>query len=141
MIPVWKKIQKLNLYSAGLALAIVLSSCVSGTVSNNYLHIEDLNEHFVDQGIKVEQVQPLEPRLIKATRAFAITIKGKEIGIYKYDISIKLQRKKVERIKETGVVYVLAIKFPAVVKGSFVLIGVERHPEKDKIMAALESFK
>jgi len=140
MIQVLGKIQKLNFCIVGLLLMLVLSSCVSD-VSNNYLHIEDLTDHLVNQGIKVEQVQPLEPRLIRASRAFAITIKGKEIGVYKYDTSIKKQREKLARIKETGEVYVLAIKFAAIVKGSFVLIGVGRNPEKDRIIAALESFK
>jgi hypothetical protein len=140
MIQVLEKIQKLNFCIVGLLLTLVLSSCVTDD-SNNYLRIEDLNDHLVNQGIKVEQVQPLEPRLIRASRAFAITIKGKEIGVYKYDTSIKKQREKLARIKETGEVYVLAIKFAAVVKGSFVLIGVGRNPEKDKIMAALKSFK
>lgn len=142
MLQARKRIQQLNFYIAGLIVVVTLASCtLFKSPGNNYLRIEDLTDHFVSQGIKVEQVQPLESRLVRASRAFAITVKGKEIGIYKYDISIKQEREKIARIKETESVYVLAIKFPAVVKGSFMLIGVERHPEKDKIMAALENFK
>ncbi|MCF6175975.1 MAG: hypothetical protein L3J71_09430 [Victivallaceae bacterium] len=141
MMQAGKKIQQLKIYIAGFVMAVALSSCTTGKVSNNYLHIEDLVNHMVSQKIKVEQVQPIEPKLVSASRAFAVTIGGKEIGIYKYDVNIKKQREKIDNIEKNGRVYVLAIKFPAVVKGSFMLMGVERNPERDKIMAALESFE
>jgi hypothetical protein len=141
MMRVGKFFQKLKLYIAGIILAVIFSSCSMLNNSNNYLHIEDLVDHMTSQGIKVEQVQPIEPRLVGASRGFAVTIKGEEVGIYKYDSSINKQREKLKKIAETGRVYVLAVKFSAVKKGSFMLIGVERNPEKDKIMAALETFK
>lgn len=141
MIQPGKIFQLLKLYIAGILLAVMLSSCITDADANNYLHIEDLVEHMVNQGVKVEQVQPLEPRLVGASRAFAVKIQGKEIGIYKYDVSIKKQREKLAEIARTGVVYVLAIKFSAVTKGAFMLMDVDRNPEKDKIMAALDSFK
>ncbi len=136
-----KKIQFMKFYIIGIILMMSLSSCIIGNSSNNYLHIEDLVDHMVAEGIKVTQVQPLEPRLIGASRGFAVTIDGKEIGIYKYDINIKKQQEKLANIKETGRVYVLAIKYPTVVKGSFMLIGVGQNPKRDSILAALDSFK
>lgn len=141
MIQAWKRIEFLKFYIAGIIMVTTLSSCLTGNISNNYLHIEDLVDHMVAQGINVTQVQPLEPRLIGASRGFAVTIDGKEVGIYKYDINIKKQQEKIANIKETGRVYVVAVKYPAVVKGSFMLIGVGRNPKRDSILAALDNFK
>lgn len=134
-------IRLVRLPAAALALMLLCASCSSlFNVSNNNMHCEDLIEHMVREGVPITKVQELEPRTVGAQRAFVITVKGKEVGIYKYDTNIKRQRKRIEQIKKEGLVYVAAIKFAAVVKGSFMLLGVGRNPDKEKILDALNSF-
>ncbi|MFA7231552.1 MAG: hypothetical protein WC071_09810 [Victivallaceae bacterium] len=119
--------------------AMFFSGC--DDLQNNSLTTKDMVDHFVKNGIKVEQIQPVRPDVLKATEAVAVKISGTEIGIYKYNIDVKKQQEKVERITDEGFVYVLGLKYPVLVKGTFVLIGVDTNPQKDKIIAALKTFK
>jgi hypothetical protein len=135
------KINKLATYTFIGFVLFSLTACSIFTTSNNHLKIEDLVEHLVSKGVEVQQVQALEPKVVGASRAFAVTIAGKEVGIYKFDINLKKHEEKLARIKAEGYVFVLGLKFPAVVEGSFLLIGVNDNPEKNKILNALESFK
>ncbi|QSH42348.1 hypothetical protein P0136_03225 [Lentisphaerota bacterium ZTH] len=126
-----------------LALTVVLAVFV-GTgcdVDNNHLTLREFTDHLSKSGVKVEQVQPIEADVIKAQKAVAVKIAGSEIGVYKFNIDFKNQAKRLKRIHKNGYVYMLGLKFPVVVKGTFVLVNVHKNPEKHKILKALETFK
>jgi len=108
---------------------------------NNHLTIDDLIKHFEKSGLKIESVSPLRADTIKAENAAAIRISGREIGVYKYDVNIAKEKVKIEKIQENGHVYIIGLKYPVIVNGSFILMDYERNPSKDKIVEAFESFE
>lgn len=108
---------------------------------NNHLTIDDLIAHFDKCGLKIENVSPLRSDTIKAEAAAAIRISGREIGVYKYDLNIAKEKVKIEKIQENGHVYIIGLKYPVIVNGSFVLMDYERNPSKDKIIEAFEKFE
>ena len=109
--------------------------------NNNHLNLKNVTDHFVACGLKVEQVQPIEPGVLKATSAMAMTIGGKDIGIYKYDVSLDVQKKRIARISDEGFIYIVGLKYPVMVNGSFVMVGAHSHPQKTEIVKAFNSFK
>lgn len=117
---------------------LLLSGCDK---ANNHLTLGNLSDHFARCGLKVESVQPLEPGVLKATSAMAVTISGKEIGIYKYDTGLDVQKKRIARIADDGFIYIVGLKYPVMVNGSFVMIGAHSHPQKTEIVKAFNSFK
>ena len=115
-----------------------LSACDK---TNNHLTLGNVSDHFAQCGLKVESVQPLEPGVLKASSAMSVTIEGKEIAIYKYDTGLDVQKKRVSRISEDGFIYIVGLKYPVMVNGSFVMIGAHSHPKKAEIVKAFNSFK
>jgi hypothetical protein len=109
--------------------------------SNNHLTLKDLVDHLVRCGVKVQQVQPVRAELLKADRAVAVNIDGQEVGIYKYDTNVEKRRVKIRKVEDDGFIYVVGLKYPVIVKGSFLLIGVHCNPQKHQILKALKSFK
>lgn len=70
----------------------------------------------------------------------AFTINDKQIGIYKFNPKHKKQKEKLERISEEGVLYLCAIKYPAIVNGPFVMVDHNVNPDEKKIVEAFKSF-
>ncbi|MCP3968673.1 MAG: hypothetical protein GY750_20355 [Lentisphaerae bacterium] len=126
-----------------LCLCAALTILLSGgcDIDNNHLTLKDFADHLKKSGVNVEQVQPIEADVIKAQKAIAVKIAGSEIGVYKFNIDFKNQAKRLKRIHGNGYVYMLGLKFPVVVKGTFVLVNVHKNPEKHKILKALKTFK
>jgi hypothetical protein len=85
-------------------------------------------------------VQPLEAGVIKASQAMVLTIEGKDIGLYKFDMSVPVQKQRITRIDRDGFIYVMGLKYPVLVKGSFIIIGAQAHPKKHDIIKAFNSF-
>jgi hypothetical protein len=117
---------------------LFLSACDK---ANNHLTLGNLSDHFVDCGLKVDSIQPVEPGILKASSSMAMSIEGKEIGIYKYDTGLDVQKKRVSRIADDGFIYIVGLKYPVLVNGSFVMIGAHNHPRKTEIIKAFNSFK
>ena len=127
------------LKAAVLLFAVLL---VAGcNKDNNHLNLKNMTDHFVACGLKVEQVQPVEPGVVHATSAMAVTIGGKDIGIYKYDVNLDAQKKRIVRISDDGFIYIVGLKYPVMVNGSFVMIGAHSHTQKTEIVKAFNSFK
>ncbi len=125
--------------------ALVLGSmvsCKSDPLSdNNYLMLGNVVNHLELSGLKIEQAQPLIPELVNASAGVAVMIDKQEIGIYKYDTQHQKTRDVLKRLKENEYIYIMAMKYPVVVKGSFVFLGVHNHPQKHKIMNAINTLK
>lgn len=124
-------------------LSVFLTAVLAGgcAVHNNHLTPEDFARHLVDSGVPVRQAQRLSPDPFRANEALAIDIDGQEIGIYKFNQDTDLQRRRLEKIREEGCTYIIGTKYPVVVHGSFMLLGVEKNPRKKEILKAFKSFE
>lgn len=121
-----------------LAAAAVLSGCAS--YDNNYLRPEDFAAYLERDGVKVDGTRPLPGDPFRATSGCAIMIDGNEIGVYKYDRSSSVQEKRVEKIGDEGRTYIQGIPFPAEVRGSFMFLGLEKNPQKRRILEVIDKF-
>jgi hypothetical protein len=141
---IMKKIRYYGLFvTLSLAVGLLASSCriFGPDYSNNHLTTYDLERHFVKSGIKIEQIQPLIRQVCRADQAFALRISGMDIGIYKYDVNKKVQLEKLSRMEKNGYIYIMAIKYPVKINGTFMMLGYHKNPEKIKIVEAFESFE
>lgn len=112
------------------------------SVINNHLTLYDLAVHFKqDAKLNVVRIQPIRPDVLRAVSAIAIKIDDEEIGAYYFNTDVAKQRELLAQYHKDGFAYILAVRFPVFMAGSFVLIGVEQHPKKKEIVAALRSFK
>ena len=111
------------------------------SVINNHLTLMDFAHHLRSNGLNVVQIQPIRADVLRATAAAAIMIDKDEIGVYYFNTDVEQQRKILERYHEDGFAYILAFRFPVFMAGSLVLTGVEKHPKKKEIAAALRNFK
>ena len=75
-----------------------------------------------------------------SNNALSLKIDGKEIGIYKYNINVPKQRERLETIHDNRCVYVEGMKYPVLVNGTFMLLGYEVNPQRDRIIELFESF-
>jgi len=92
--------------------------------------------------LKVDAVRPLDPRPVAAAEAIELAIGNSNIGVYKYDINNKLQRKRLEKIKREKRIYFIGIPYPVYeVSGSFIVVGLDKHKEKKRILESLRNFK
>ena len=111
------------------------------SVVNNHLTLEDFVLHLEASGIKVKQIQPVRADVVRATEALAVMIGKDEIGVYYFNTDVEQQRKIIAKYHDDGFVYILGFRFPVFMAGSYVLLGVEKHPQKKEIVKALRSFK
>lgn len=125
------------------AAAVLFSGCASAPKGNNHLAVEDLCDHLIASGVPVTQVQPIRKDVYGAMDAWAFQIDNRndqEIGVYKFDITIPQMAKSLEKYEKRGYAMTLGLKFPVVVSGSFMLIGVEKNAYREKIVEALKTF-
>ncbi len=131
---------RFNIMLAVMSAAVVffINGCA---VKNNHKAPKDMAQHFIDCGIAVDKVEPLSTAPLRANEAAAIKIGGNEIGVYKYNIDTAVQADRLEKLKKAGRVYVIGIPFPIVTQGSFVILGLEKHPRKKELLEAIKTFK
>ena len=126
-----------------LALGMILfSGCHWFEPDNNYLNPEDFARKLILDGIKVDAVRPLNPQPVSATSALEIQIGNACIGVYKYDTSSKLHKSRLDRIKKNKRIYFNGIPYPIYeASGSFIVVGLDKHQEKERILESLRNFK
>lgn len=130
---------KLVLMTGILLLTLFFTGC---TQSNNYLRPVDFVVHLQRSNIKVESVNPLDPMPLGASDALEMKIGKSSIGLYKFDRSVKSFRQRLERIEERKRVFFNGMPYPIYeVQGSFFIVGLDKHPEKHRILKALKNFK
>ncbi len=116
----------------------LLNGCA---VKNNHLSPEDFADCLRENGIKVDSVRPETPDIFKATSACAINIGGDDILVFKYDVSTKVQRERLERIAKSRKVYAVGFPFYAYVHGSFAFVKLEKCKQKHAVIKAIKRFK
>jgi hypothetical protein len=133
-----KNTKKRFTFLAGIAVLILIAGCA---VNNNSMHVRDLADCLAANGVKIDYIRPLEPALLYADSAMELGISGKQVAAYRFNTDLKTQRERIENIKKNKYVYIMGLKFPAMVKGSFVLVNVNSNPQKHKIIAAFDKFE
>lgn len=128
-----------NTVKISVLTAAVLFMCGCYSFNNNHRTLADVVDHFRYSDLHVEVVQPLFP-YFNSENAVSMKISGKEIGVYKYNINVPKQRIRLERISDDGFVYVEGMKYPVLINGTFMLLGYEVNPDRDKIIAVFNSF-
>ncbi len=124
------------------AVWLMLTGCNSLGPDNNYLRPVDFVQHLGKHGLTVDAVRPLDPRPLAAADALELRIGQSNIGIYKYDVSRNDQRARLERIQQSKRVFFVGIPYPIYeVSGSFIVVGLDKHKDKERILEALRTFK
>ena len=119
---------------------LLLSGCFSS--GNNYLHPADFARKLREDGINVRGVRPLDPKPLGAGEALEIAVGNSNIGVYKYDIFNKAQAARLRKIDNEKRVYFVGIPYPVYeVSGSFIVVGLDKHKDKKRILEALRDFK
>lgn len=122
-----------------LLLAVLFTGCAK---NNNYLRPVDFVVHLHRNNIKVDTVNPLAPEPLGASDALEMKIGKSSIGIYKFDRSVKSFRERLARIEKRNRVFFNGMPYPIYeVSGSFFIVGLDKHPDKHRILKALRSFE
>jgi len=116
---------------------IMIGGCA---VNNNSMHVKDLADCLALHGVKIEYIRPLQPAVLYANSGMEMGISGMRVAAYHFNTDLKTQRERIERIKKNKYVFIMGLKFPAMVKGSYVLVNVNSNPQKHKIIAAFDKF-
>ena len=125
---------------AGFAALLMLlpAGCA---VNNNYLQPGDFAERLKRDGLKVESAREVPAQPFRATSGFAIKVAGSEIGVYKFDRTSRVQQKRLERVAAEKKLFINGLPYPVIVSGSFVFMGLEKNPEKQRIVESIKKFK
>ncbi|MBQ9087426.1 MAG: hypothetical protein IJY46_01460 [Lentisphaeria bacterium] len=124
---------------AAVAVVLLFSACFH---DNNYLQPEDFVRAMRKEGLKIERVNRLDPRPLGATEALEARVAGSGIGIYKFDRSAKVTKDRLEKIRKAKKIYFNGIPYPVYeVYGSFFVVGLDKNPEKHKILEVLRDFR
>ncbi len=130
-----------NLFAA-LGCLLMSTGCSTSDNKNNYLRPEDFAVALTRAGLKIERANRLDPAPLNATEAIELKIAGSGIGVYKFDRSIRVSRERLERIKKAGRIYFNCIPYPIYeVHGSFIVVGLDKNPEKHRILEVLRNFQ
>lgn len=127
---------------AAAIFTLVLTGCHSFGPDNNYLRPVDFAKKLQADGFKVSAVRRLDPRPLAAADAIELTVNGANIGVYKYDINNKANRSRLAKIAKDKRVYFMGFPYPVYeVSGSFIVVGLDKHKEKKRILESLKNFK
>lgn len=127
--------------SLWLLPGIILFAVTGCAVNNNSLQPKDLAACLAANGVKIEYISPLEPAMVYADAGMEMGISGKRVAAYHFNTDLEVQRKRLARIKKNKYVYIMGLKFPAIVYGSYILVNVNPNPQKHKIIAAFKKFE
>ena len=119
---------------------ITACSSTKPELKNNDKKLVDLLKHFESYGVKIDKVQRLESNFFHAEEALAVEIDGKEIGLYRFDLTFSKAKRKVEMVKKKNIFYIQAIPYPAVINGSFMMINYDKHPRGKEFVKIFKSF-
>lgn len=135
-----RDLKKFSRLLTAITVLVAITAIAGCAVNNNSLHVRDLADCLTMYGVKIEYIRPLEPAILYADNAMEMGISGKRVAAYHFNTDLPTQRKRIERIRKNKYVYIMGLKFPAMVHGSYVLVNVNSNPQKHKIIAAFKKF-
>ena len=120
------------------ALVILFSGCRS-TVENHDRTAVELCRYMMQQtGGTYDGAMAVEP--IHADEGFALKVANRQVAFYKFNTKYKKARAKIEYVDKNGFIYIYGFKFPAISRGSFIMVDYETNPLKDELLEAFKSF-
>lgn len=144
MIMKWMKF-----FCMALPVMLVMVMTSGCATENNYRECDEFFSLLVQNNVVVSKSQPLDPAPFRATSGMAFEVTGVEdgkevpvdIAIYKFNQDMDLMRKRMKEIQKSNCVYLLGVKLPTKINGSFILLGYERCKQKKQILKAFQEFK
>lgn len=135
-----RRITKKSLLLFLMAFSLLfIASCVS-TEATADRHLSELAAHLIKHtGGQVSALMMVEP--VRAEDGLAVKIAGREVAIYKYDLSLPRAKKKYEHIRAHKALYISGIRFNAEVNGPFVMIDHTKNLKRKEIVEAFHSFR
>ena len=131
--------------------AMLLAGLFAGGCAppNNYRECGEFFDFLVRNNVAVSKAQPLSPEPFRATSGMAFEVDGVDggadkkidIAIYKFNQDVELTRDRLKEIRKSGCVYLVGIKLPTKINGSFILLGYERCKQKKQILKAFQEFR
>ena len=121
------------------AAAVVLCSSCKTTVDNSNRSAEELCLYMMRAtGGTFDCMMAVEP--IHADAGFALKLANRQVAFYKFNLKYKKARAKIEYVDKNGFIYIYGFKFPAVSRGSFIMVDYEDNPLKDQLLEAFNNF-
>ena len=128
-----------TLYILFAAAAIVLFGGCRSTVDNNGRTVQELCRYMIQQtGGTFDGEMVSEP--IHAEVGFALKVANRQVAFYKFNTKYKKARAKLDYVDKNGFIYIYGFKFPAISRGSFIMVDYEENPLKDKLLEAFNKF-
>ena len=121
------------------AVIVVLCGACRSTVENNNRTAVELCRYMMQKtGGKFDGTMAVEP--IHADDGFALKVANRQVAFYKFNMKYKKARAKIEFVDKNGFIYIYGFKFPAVSRGSFIMVDYEENPLKDQLLEAFNNF-
>ena len=121
------------------AAALILCSGCRSTVDNNGRTAQELCRYMMQRtGGTFDGTMAVEP--IHADEGFALKVANRQVAFYKFNTKYKKARAKIEYVDKNGFIYIYGFKFPAISRGSFIMVDYEDNPLKDQLLEAFNKF-
>ena len=121
------------------AAAVILCGGCRTVVENNDRTAQELCRYMMQKtGGTFDGTMAVEP--IHADSGFALKVANRQVAFYKFNTKYKKTRAKIEYVDKNGFIYIYGFKFPAVSRGSFIMVDYEDNPLKDQLLEAFNNF-
>ena len=121
------------------AAAVILCGGCRTVVENNDRTAQERCRYMMQKtGGTFDGTMAVEP--IHADEGFALKIANRQVAFYKFNTKYKKARAKIEYVDKNGFIYIYGFKFPAVSRGSFIMVDYEDNPLKDQLLEAFNNF-
>ena len=121
------------------AVIVVLCGACRSTVENNNRTAVELCRYMMQKtGGTYDGQMAVEP--IHADEGFALKVANRQVAFYKFNTKYKRARAKIEYVNKNHFIYIYGFKFPAISRGSFIMVDYEDNPLKDQLLEAFKNF-
>lgn len=128
------------IFLPGIFMVLGLIGCSGSQSANNDKTLDDLISYLKKKGLRVGEPETQFYQLIGANNGYAIDVNGKTVEIYKYDLDVSKQKKIINEARKTGKMIAMDMSMPVENNGSFILVFVKKHPDKEKIKNIFKEF-
>ena len=121
------------------AVAVILCAGCQTTVENNDRTALELYR-YMTQKVGGTYDGAMDYEQIHASDGFALKVANRQVAFYKFNTKYKKARAKIEYVDKHGYIYIYGFKFPAVSRGSFIMVDYVDNPKKDELLKAFQQF-